>query len=440
MDFFLTAYDPSDLPGSSIDPLGFERGYLFLADKILPGMTNVAARPRYFGLICAGIFLNRDDEQLSVSERIRSKREILLRLERFWALANVLAAENGDAEGIRGLRYAQAKARELSRSQVARVDARYPLLSRQVQYGAIGMYAAVADGMRYLNRESFTLTADLGEVAGEGFLKETELPSSLKAAVLADSDVNIATLRNWGERAHIQAEVGPVESKCLFDALHSNSVRSRMAAVLKRNPFQNGESELARIARVARVLKDKPEDADLAEALVCILAYEECYRLAQLSLERLLWLCRRPECAATVSLQDLATDPVIKHVRVELPAAAVRFVKSLDSANTEAFRQNLDSLQDIRMFLQLAAAKAEDSRAFVLEVIKRHSDVQRGKFDRGRPKMPWLETNEGKVFLTMTRIGGVNFETSKPEQLAPHPYRLRAADAMIAAAAKGAPR
>ncbi len=34
---FLSAYDPSDLPGGTLDPLGFERGFLFLADKILPG-------------------------------------------------------------------------------------------------------------------------------------------------------------------------------------------------------------------------------------------------------------------------------------------------------------------------------------------------------------------------------------------------------------------
>ena len=58
LDLFLTAYDPSDLPGTSIDPLGFERGYLFLADKILPGLTNVAAHPRYFALLCAGIHLS----------------------------------------------------------------------------------------------------------------------------------------------------------------------------------------------------------------------------------------------------------------------------------------------------------------------------------------------------------------------------------------------
>ena len=53
MELFLTTYDPSDLPGRSIDPLGFERGYLFLADKTLPGMTHVASSPRYFEMLCA---------------------------------------------------------------------------------------------------------------------------------------------------------------------------------------------------------------------------------------------------------------------------------------------------------------------------------------------------------------------------------------------------
>ena len=57
---FLTAYDPVDLPGTSIDPLGFERRYLFLADKILPGLTNVANRPRYFSALCAGAYLAGD--------------------------------------------------------------------------------------------------------------------------------------------------------------------------------------------------------------------------------------------------------------------------------------------------------------------------------------------------------------------------------------------
>ena len=133
LDLFLTAYDPSDLPGTSIDPLGFERGYLFLADKILPGLTNVAAHPRYLALLCAGIHLSGDAVDVSRRELVRKHRqEIILRLERFWALANVLARPDGSG-GVRGVTYAQACADDLRRSGATRTTAKYPLLSRQSQ-------------------------------------------------------------------------------------------------------------------------------------------------------------------------------------------------------------------------------------------------------------------------------------------------------------------
>jgi hypothetical protein len=72
---FLSAYDPSELPGGSIDPLGFERGYIFLADKILPGLTNAAGRPRYFSVVCAGSLLappGTDNERSNI--RMRAER------------------------------------------------------------------------------------------------------------------------------------------------------------------------------------------------------------------------------------------------------------------------------------------------------------------------------------------------------------------------------
>ena len=34
IQLFLTAYDPSDLPGGSLDPLGFDRGYLLALCKL----------------------------------------------------------------------------------------------------------------------------------------------------------------------------------------------------------------------------------------------------------------------------------------------------------------------------------------------------------------------------------------------------------------------
>jgi hypothetical protein len=78
---FLTAYDPSDLPGTSVDPLGFDRGYNFLADQILPGLTNVARLPRYFGLLYTGALLGPESRSPTRAE-VEARQQAVLRLER----------------------------------------------------------------------------------------------------------------------------------------------------------------------------------------------------------------------------------------------------------------------------------------------------------------------------------------------------------------------
>lgn len=175
MDTFLTAFDPSDLPGTSIDPLGFERRYLFLADKILPGLANVASRPRYFSLLCAGIQLCGDQDQGTKRAQFLKRQETILRLERFWALANVLARTDNSG-GVRGVSYALDHAKKLKESGASCTTSGYRLLSRQIQYGGIGMYANVADGMRFFKRKDFILTPGLGEIAAEAFMRRPNCP------------------------------------------------------------------------------------------------------------------------------------------------------------------------------------------------------------------------------------------------------------------------
>lgn len=433
LETFLTAYDPSDLPGASIDPLGFERGYLFLADKILPGLTNVAAHPRYFALICAGVHLSGDTVDVTRRELVRKHRqETILRLERFWALANVLARPD-DSGGVRGVTYAETQAAKLRNSGAVRTSAQYLLLSRQSQYGAIGMYANVASGMRFLNREDFTLTPALGEVAAEAFQEETKLPASLRRAVLDDGDVSLATLKAWGEQAHVEAEVKTGEAQCLFEALHSNPVRSRTAELLRRTPRKNNqESELSRLSRVAQSLKGKGQNRDLREAIECILGFESCYQIVNLAMERLLWLCRH-HAAASVTSSELNVDPILETVLNEIPIRTERFLNTLRNGTEAAFCQDLSRLADVRRFLEDASAACGTARELVAVVINRHTDIQHGKFDRGRRKMPWLEFNDTRINLTMTRAGGRNAETTVPDQIEPHPYRVQAADALTLA-------
>jgi hypothetical protein len=48
--------------------------------------------------------------------------------------------------------------------------------------------------------------------------------------------------------------------------------------------------------------------------------------------------------------------------------------------------------------------------------------------------MPWLEMTADHISMTMTRVGGLNKEATVPLAIAPHPYRLLSADALITAA------
>lgn len=423
------------MPGTSIDPLGFERGYLFLADKILPGLTNVASRPRYFGLLCTGVYLAGIPADATQRELIRKRQDTILRLERFWALANVLVRPD-ESGGVRGVTYAQARSEELRRSGDIRTNAKYQLLSRQSQYGAIGMYANVAGGMHFLNREDLTLTPALGEAVAEAFQSETELPATLRRAVLDDGDVSLAILKAWGERAHVDGEVKTDEAKCLFEALHSNPVRSRMAGLVQDHPKRNEqETELSRLTRMVRGLKKQDQSKDLREAIDCILQFEACYQLAMLAFERLLWLCRH-HAAASIKFSELDGDTVLQSVKEHLPALVSRFSDTLDNGADTAFRLNLDRLADIRKFLVEAGAATGDIHAFISTFIARHADVQHGKFDRGRRKMPWIERIDTRINLTMTRAGGLNWEATLPEHITPHPYRLNAADALNLASTK----
>jgi hypothetical protein len=368
-------------------------------------------------------------------ELLRQRQETILRLERFWALANVLARPDGSG-GVRGVTYAKDCVKEISRRGDSRTTAKYGLLSRQSQYGAIGMYANVADGMRFLNREDFTLTPALGEVAAEAFLDETDLPDSLRRAVLNDTDISLSTLRDWGERAHVEGEIKLAEAKCFLDALHCDPVRSCMAGLLTLHPCRSDqETELARLARVHRTLTESGKHPGLRQAVACILNFESCYQICILAFERILWLCRH-HTAACVTLAELDGDPVFQSVRDRLPIQVRGFLDTLDNGDDPAFRHDLDRLSDVRGFLEEAGASVGDIQTFIGAIISCHSDVQHGKFDRGRPKMPWIERNDSRINLTMTRAGGMNSEATIPEHITPHPYRLRAADALISASSK----
>jgi hypothetical protein len=135
-------------------------------------------------------------------------------------------------------------------SKAAGSAANFQLLSRQVPYGVVGIYGAVADGMRLIDRKTRALTPDLGERLGEGFLEETGVPKALIKAVRSETSIAVAELAQWGRRSHLAGQPVACERKSLADALHRDPVRSRMAEALADHPFQNqDDTELKRLKR-----------------------------------------------------------------------------------------------------------------------------------------------------------------------------------------------
>jgi len=435
---FLTAYDPSDLPGASVDPLGFDRGYQFLADRILPGLTNVASRPRYFSLLCAGAWLADSITPAAATprQRYQQRLEIVLRFERLWTLANVLTSERGGDDsmalmGIRGVRYVQARTRYLRERGATEADADFRLLSRQMPYGVVGIYGSVADGLRFIDREFLSPTPDLGARLGESFSGETSLPKTISDSLKDGRPVALTTLVRWGERAHISAPTADTESTCFRDALELNATRWRMATLLRQNRPLPDETELARFRRIIDTLEPGNDEPDLLEALRAIDAYETCFRLVTLAFNRMLWMCQ-VQPPFTIPVGDLDSDRVLTLVAEQLPHAVGRLHHVLESARTEAFCADVRRLDDVRRFLE-GAGRQQGPSALCRELIDRHTAVQRAKLDGGRPKMPWLELVAQRVQPTVGRALNVEREPTDPNGMPPHVFRSASADALLTA-------
>jgi len=426
---FLTAYDPSDLPGTSVDPLGFDRGYNFLADQILPGLTNVARQPRYFGLLCAGALLGPTSNTPTRSE-VTARQAAVLRLERLWALANVLSAAPGESPlGVRGVRYAEAHRDALSRSGARATGCEFQLLGRQVQYGVVGIYGNVAHGMRLVDRATLGLTEDHGERLGAAFLEETRIPRAVKETARdGHREVGLDALREWGARAGLSAMPGAEEARVLARALRQDPVRARMAAALEERPPKKAETELVRLARIEKALRG--HDEELARAIAVILQYEGCYRAALLLFERVRWMCG---ASGAVPRTELAADSVLRSVSAELREAVSRLEHAITSATAPRFREGLPRMQDVRAFLEAAKSCSPAGGGVTMTVIARHADVQHGKFDRGQRKLPWLEAQGAHVCLTLARSSEVSGEPTTSEGIRPHEYRTAAAEALAGA-------
>jgi hypothetical protein len=423
---FLTAWDPTDLPGYSVDPLGFDRCYTQLAELWLPGLTNVARQPRYFSLLCAGLALSPQAGAAPTRAEIEQRKTAVQRLERFWVLGHaVLEQQRGtSASGVRGVTYAMSHLEELLDRRATSTTSKFRLLLSQTRYGVLGIYGRAAESLGLTSGATLGLTSDLGETLATAFLDGSATPESIQRAVIAEdesSKVPLADLAAWVERAHVGTKLQAKERSTLVQALRSNPTRARVADAMQRTVWRRDEeTELAYLSRLEHAFPDA--DDDLRSIATAIRLLEDVYGRCSLLMERLAWMCDQP---TELTLEKAADDTVLSPTAKSLPQAIRMLTSHVDADATGAFDSGDWKADDLWGHFEKLVAVEGDPKRTIECALQRHKDVQGAKRANGKPKLPWVELDEDRLRLTQSRARQRLEPPTTSEDMGAHEYRTR---------------
>lgn len=423
LHLFWTAYDPLDLASGSIDVLGFQAGYIALANKLLPGFTTVTTSPRYVSMLCAAVaaaeaaFPGRADSTV----RLRQTRMAALKsYERAWALACGLAAGDvavGDKalDGLRGVQYVRRRLSELSGREKAIRTSSFNLLANQVRYGGIGAYSTLMEDCHLATMRSVA-SRPLGVQLADSFTR----PDDDLAVWDEDRPLPLDRLREWGLKCHLGAFTRD-EGQCLATALRGGEEggwEDEIRWVSLRMLAKVGEDRITESVLLERLLgatrdgtadrlkMPRPCVRQIEAVLVLIRPYERLYQAVQ-------FLFDAVRAAATdepeVRLDTLAaTAPCVSALQGLHSAAG-----DLHTATEDAAAIHPETANDCRAAFATAglagfteAARGVSNGVDLLGlVLDRHRDVQLGKFDRGERKAAWVHRDpaNGSARLTAQR-------------------------------------
>ena len=454
---FWTTYDPLDLASGSLDPLGFARGYLALADRFLPSFTTVTTVPRYVSMLCAALKSvqthHRLESGVSSSKARQERLKLLKSFERAWAIACGLAAQDnaiGSAAvtGLRGIRYVNRQMESLSGRERYIKTGSFNLLSNQVRYGGIGIYSTFMEECHLASMQSFTLRP-LGEALADAFPK----PPPGTAIHDEDSRLSIEALREWGSDAHIGAFTSH-EGATLAEALRGGEeadrhdhVRWAALRMLKRLNPQPGYDEGDLLRRIGSELQSGtfgklavPADCltQIAATLQVLEPFEQFYQGAIFIFER---IRSAVSDEIEVNLSDLSRTIPMQEARQAILKAAESLLRNLQAAReiNPATATEVDAVLRESGILSLANEvlhQATDGAELMRCIVRRHTQVQSGKFDKGLPKAAWTRLAEGgdRVRLTAQRHQlPVSQRPSTWKDASRHPYRTNSAFAFIRA-------
>lgn len=456
VQIFWTAYDPLDLASGSLDPLGFARGYLAHADRFLPSFTTVSTIPRYVSMLCAALravqMHYRQESGISSSKGRQERLKLVKSFERAWAIACGLAAEDltiGDKAvgGLRGISYVKRCLATLPGRKYVQTGS-FNLLSNQVRYGGIGIYSTFLEECHLGSMQDFTLRP-LGEELAKAF------PGPPSGTPVHDEDARLSleALREWGSLAHIGAFTTQ-EGELMADALRGGEEADRpddvrwaalrMLATLHPQP---GEDEGQLLRALAKDLRNGNFDSlgapaiclkQIAATLQLLEPFEQFY-------QSVLFLFERIRGAATDEAEARLADLASKNPVAQAAEAIRKSASDLRSSLLTAREVNAATVGEVAAVLQESGILAladdalqdpADTSELMRVILRRHAQVQCGKFDKGQPKTAWARLTAGDDRVRLTAQRYQLAQSQRPaswKDVGRHPYRSGSAFAFIQA-------
>ena len=400
----LSSFDPTLEAESGIDPLGLQRTYEHLAERVLPSITVRMARPRFLTAMSVGaVVCSSMQEELSADE-----------ITPPWLVFEWIALEgfvrrgarvwNEEPTGIPGIQ----KTREaLSRNQ--RLSHATYLKTAKI-FGFTGIYRRLAHGLEILTDD---LQLDEGGWAllrtwereqrldgfvdrgtGQGGRLRTELERAVR---LAMSKGHVERPPGWGFweafPLHLNpARAGRKEARMLLERL--------LAAELRRADADPEAASLRRefcealIAHGVYVDRDAEgaffrgliptSSPELSRRLQAIDAYEGLCRPLDDAFRLMLHLStvRGPD---SIEVDDYAGDAQAKRIATRIRPAVRRLAEHVqDGIGTQESRDLVDRFEPVR-----------DAGELFELLIEHHETVQAAKPPEG--KRPWVERLRGIV-------------------------------------------
>jgi hypothetical protein len=445
---FATAYDPLDLASDSIDPLGFLRAYLSLADRLLPGFTTVTSVPRYLPMLCAGV---RAAERLHPRDKghepakARGRRlEVLRNFEKLWALACGLAEETRGKPaiaGLRGIRYV----RSFLEANAARPEINvggFNLLANQVRYGGIGTYGQMLEACHFADWAMLTLRP-LGENLADAFPSPPAWSSERPNARIAKD-----TLRAWGEEVCLERMTASEASTIReglnggLEAERDDDLRWNCLRLLKAAGAASGAGEEACLERFRGIVEQEPlgdarKSVAIRQLRVVALLIEPFEQLYQSLLfffdEMRARATENPAGCLLASLDesDKAADALSAAQRSQRDLRnKFTIAEQVDAAVTAPIALAMHESGISPLAELIAAAGTAAEAAGVL--LQRHAAVQSGKFDRGQQKTASLWLDNGTARISAQRNGLLRGQHATSwRNIDRHPYRTSAAGRFI---------